>query len=118
MTSLQRTFVATAAAVAMFGLTSVAHADSVVFDGTNWTSTTDGSIGTAPNGTVAGGVSSSTSGGTTTLTSGAGGTNGVNGSSSGADFVTLATPITSNSGVWTLTATVNETVPATPAGSA
>jgi hypothetical protein len=70
----------------------MAHADTIsVFDGSSWSATTDGSHG----------VTSSTNGGVTTLsmTTGIGAT--------GSDWVNLSTPITANSGIWTLNATVS-----------
>jgi hypothetical protein len=104
MTSLQRTFATTVAVAALLGLTSVAHADTVVFNGSSWTSTTDGSLDARG----IGGVTSQTTGGATTLTTTAG---VAGGAAAGSDFVTLATPITANSGIWTLTATASMTVP-------
>jgi hypothetical protein len=70
----------------------------VVFDGSSWSGTTDGCNG----------VTSSTTGGVTTLA-----TTGASGNPAGADFVNLSTPITSNSGIWTATATINASVPST-----
>jgi hypothetical protein len=102
MTFLKRTFfMTTVAAAAMLGL-APAHADTVVFDGSSWSQTTDGT----------GGVTSSTSGGTTTLTAGSGAT------AAGSDWVNLSTPITSNSGTWTFNATVNMTVPSVAGANA
>jgi hypothetical protein len=109
MIFLNRTLAMTAvAATAVLGLVPAANAATVtVFDGTSWSQTTDGQTSPALNGTNAliGGVSSSTSGNTTTLS-----TQGIaGGNAAGADYVNLSTPITSNSGVWTLTTTVNVT---------
>jgi hypothetical protein len=81
------------AAIGVLAGTSVVHADSVVFDGSSWTATTSGP------------VSSSTVNGTTTLA------NTTSGLDSGMDYVNLATPITSNSGIWTLSLTVTPNVP-------
>ena len=109
MIFLNRTLAMTAvAATAVLGLVPAANAATVtVFDGTSWSQTTDGQTSPALNGTnsLIGGVSSSTSGNTTTLS-----TQGIpGGNAAGSDYVNLSTPITSNSGVWTLTTTVNVT---------
>ena len=98
MTFLHRTIGAAAvAAAAVLGLAPVAHADAVVFDGSSWSATPDGSL-----------MTSSTAGGTTTLTS----IPGLGPAASiGTDYVNLSTPITANSGIWTLDATVNINVP-------
>jgi len=109
MISLHRTLATTAVAlVATVGLTLGAHAAVVtVFDGTSWSNTTDGATEAARNGTNVqiGGVTSATTGNTTTLS-----TQGIPGANAGgADWVNLSTPITSNSGVWTLTTSVNIT---------
>jgi hypothetical protein len=118
MIFLNRTLATTAVAAAAVLGVMPAHADTVIFDGSSWTSSANGSTGTAPNGTTAGAVSSLTVGGTTTLTSIAGGVNGVNGAASGSDFVNLSTPITTGSGIWTLTTTVNFNVGANVPGGA
>jgi hypothetical protein len=105
MIFLNRTLATTAvAAAAVLGVMPVAHADTVVFDGSSWSATTNGSL----NAQGVGGVTSSTSGGTTTLTTVAG---VAGGAAAGSDFVNLSTPITANSGIWTLTTTVNFSVP-------
>jgi PEP-CTERM motif len=105
MIFLNRTLATTAvAAAAVLGVMPVAHADTVVFDGSSWSATTDGSL----NSRGIGGVTSSTSGGTTTLTTVAG---VAGGAAAGSDYVNLSTPITANSGIWTLTTTVNFSVP-------
>jgi hypothetical protein len=75
------------AAIAMLAGISNASAD-VIFDGSSWSATTNGT------------AISQTTNGTTTIT--APSTGGV-----GSDYVNLSTPITSNSGIWTLSATVN-----------
>jgi hypothetical protein len=83
-----------AAAAILAGVSSASA--GVVFDGSSWSGTTDGTNG----------VTSSTTSGTTTLTN-----TGASGTNAGSDFVNLSTPITSDSGIWTLTATVNANVP-------
>jgi hypothetical protein len=103
MSFLQRTFLTTTvAAVAMLGLAS-AHADTVIFNGSSWSTTTDGT----------GGVTSSTNGGSTTLTASASGS-----SAAGSNWVNLSTPITANSGTWTLSATVNMSLPSVAGANA
>jgi PEP-CTERM motif len=99
MTSLRRTLLSTTVvATAVLGLASFAHADTVVFNGNAWSDTTSGA------------VTSSTTGGATTLTAGAA-------NSTGSDWVNLSTPITSNSGTWTLDATVSMSLPSGQAGA-
>jgi hypothetical protein len=90
MTFLKRTFLTTVAATAMFGLAAAAHADTVVFSGNAWSTTTTGTGGV---------TSTANADGSTTLTA-------ATGSGTGADWVNLSTPITSNSGIWTLNATL------------
>jgi hypothetical protein len=98
MTFLKRTFLTTTVATAMFGLASAAHADTVVFSGNGWSTTTDGTGGV---------TSTANADGSTTPTA-------VTGSGTGADWVNLSTPITSNSGTWTLNATLtNANLPST-----
>src|ERR1700761_8655236 len=99
---------ATVAAAAVLGVAPVAHADAISFSGPNAT-VTDGSLVTGPAGAPVGGVTSSTSADGTSPTLStvacAGG-----GAAPGTDYVPLATPITSNSGIWTLPATVSTNV--------
>jgi hypothetical protein len=109
MTSLQRTFATTVAAVALLGLTSVAHADTITFN-----DIADGSMGQSGNGLSAGGVTSTSNGdGSVTLAA-----TGSNSNPTGSDIAVLTNPITANSGTWTLNATVNWSVPASQPGQA
>ena len=113
---LNRTLATTAvAAAAVLGVMPVAHADPIVF-----TSTADGTVGTGANGFAAGGVTStSNADGSITLAATTAASSIPNGGNpTGTDIAVLANPITANSGIWTLTATVNFSVPTQQAGQA
>ena len=116
MIFLNRTLATTAvAAAAVLGVMPVAHADPIVF-----TSTANGTVGTGANGLAAGGVTSTSNpDGSITLAATTAASSIPNGGNpTGADIAVLTNPITADSGIWTLTGSVNFNVPTQQAGQA